>query len=136
MPSPNPRIQVCCEPELHAKVKTLAKGRNRTMSNVVQELVELAFTLDEIKKEYQEACQTYGEVPVQKDMRQRPKARPHSKFTEEDRRRAMDVLEIKVKSDEAAEAEKWEAEKEMDFEIPGPMKKLLMQKLMEKLLAE
>ena len=55
-------------------------------------------------------------------------------YTEEDRKKAMEVLDIKIKSDKAAEQEKWDAE-ELDMDIPPEMKKLLMQKLVEKLMA-
>ena len=33
-------------------------------------------------------------------------------YTEEERRQAMDVLNIKAKTDEQAEKEKWDAEKD------------------------
>ena len=136
MPSPNPRIQVAASPDLYAQIKTLAKGRNVTLSNMVQELCTRALQTDEIRAEYQHCCETYGEVPVQEDKRIRPEARPWVKtYTEEDRKKAMEVLDIKVKSDEQAEKEKWEAEEELGMDIPPEMKKLLMKKLLEKLMA-
>ena len=89
MPSPNPRIQVCASPDLYARVKTLAKGRGITLSNMVQELCKVAFTSPAIRSEYQQACETTGEVPVKEDLRQRPQARPWSvDYTEEDRKKA------------------------------------------------
>lgn len=136
MPSPNPRIQVCAEPAQYAQIKTLAKGRNMTMSAVVQELCALALATDEIREEYEQAAETYGEVPVKKDNRQKPRQRPHYKaYTEEDRKKAMEVLDIKVKSDEQAEKEKWDVEKEMDIDLSPELKKALMAKLVEKLMA-
>ena len=83
MPSPNPRIQVCAEPAQYAQIKTLAKGRNMTMSAVVQELCALALSTDEIREEYEQAANTYGEVPVKKDNRSKPRQRPHYKSYEE-----------------------------------------------------
>ena len=83
MPSPNPRIQVCAEPAQYAQIKTLAKGRNMTMSAVVQELCALALATDEIREEYEQAAKTYGEVPVKKDNRLKPRQRPHYKSYEE-----------------------------------------------------
>ena len=136
MPSPNPRIQVAASPDLYAQIKTLAKARNVTLSNMVQELCLYALKTDEIRAEYQHACETYGEVPIQEDKRIRPESRPWVKnYTEEDRKKAMDVLDIKIKSDEAAEQEKWAAEEEMGFEIPPEMKKKLMENLLKKLMA-
>ena len=84
MPSPNPRIQVAASPDLYAQVKTLAKGRNVTLSNMVQELCLHALKTDEIRAEYQHACDTYGEVPVQEDKRVRPEARPWVKSYEDE----------------------------------------------------
>ena len=136
MPSPNPRIQVAASPDLYAQIKTLAKARNVTLSNMVQELCLHALKTDEIRAEYQHACETYGEVPVQEDKRVRPESRPWvKKYTEEDRRKSMEVLDIKAKTDAQAEKEKWEAEKELNMEIPPEMKKMLMKKLLEKLMA-
>ena len=136
MPSPNPRIQVAASPDLYAQIKTLAKGRNVTLSNMVQELCLAALKTEEIKAEYQHCCETYGEVPVQEDKRIRPESRPWVKtYTEEERRHAMDVLNIKVKTDEQAEKEKWDAEKELGMDIPPEMKEMLMKKLLEKLMA-
>lgn len=83
MPSPNPRIQVAASPDLYAQIKTLAKGRNVTLSNMVQELCLAALKTEEIKAEYQHACDTYGEVPVQEDKRVRPEARPWAVSYEE-----------------------------------------------------
>ena len=82
MPSPNPRIQVAASPDLYAQIKTLAKGRNVTLSNMVQELCLHALQTDEIRAEYQHACDTY-EVPVQEDKRVRPEARPWAVSYEE-----------------------------------------------------
>ena len=79
MPSPNPRIQVAASPDLYAQIKTLAKGRNVTLSNMVQELCLHALKTDVIRAEYQHACDTYGEVPVQEDKRVRPEVDPGSK---------------------------------------------------------
>ena len=136
MPSPNPRIQVAASPDLYAQIKTLAKGRNVTLSNMVQELCLRALKTDEIRAEYQHACETYGEVPVQEDKRVRPESRPWvKKYTEEDRRKAMEVLDIKAKTDAQAEKEKWDAEKELGMDIPPEMKEMLMKKLLEKLMA-
>ena len=135
MPSPNPRIQVCASPDLYARVKTLAKGRGITLSNMVQELCEVALSTEQVREEYEEACKTTGEVPVKEDKRQRPVARPWAvNYTEEDRKKAMKVLGIEMKSDEQAEKEKWEVEKEMDMDLSPEMKKALMNKLVEKLL--
>ena len=83
MPSPNPRIQVAASPDLYAQIKTLAKGRNVTLSNMVQELCLHALKTDVIRAEYQHACDTYGEVPVQEDKRVRPEARPWVKSYED-----------------------------------------------------
>ena len=44
------------------------------------------------------------------------------------------MLDIKVKSDEEAEQEKWDVEKEMDVELTPELKKALMAKLVEKLM--
>ncbi len=77
--SPNPRIQVCADPILYAQIKTLAKARNMTMSNVVQSLCADALQTDEIRAEYKEACETYGEVPAQPDQRKRNPGRAHFK---------------------------------------------------------
>ena len=85
MPSPNPRIQVCTDPALHAAIKTLAKARNQTLSNVVQDLCRDALQTEEIRAEYTEACQLYGEVPVQEDQRKRPQQQPHFKAYESTR---------------------------------------------------
>ena len=114
----------------------MAKGRGITLSNMVQELCEVAFTSPAIRAEYEQACKTTGEVPVKEDLRQRPQARPWSvDYTEEDRKKAMEVLDIKVKSDEAAEQEKWDAEEETGLEIPPELKKKLMENLLKKLMA-
>ena len=45
------------------------------------------------------------------------------------------MLDIKVKSDEVAEQEKWAAEEETGFDIPPEMKKKLMENLLKKLMA-
>ena len=79
MPSPNPRIQVCTDPSLHAQIKTLAKARNKTLSNVVQDLCREALQTEATRAEYKEACELYGEVPVQEDKRKRPQQAPHFK---------------------------------------------------------
>jgi hypothetical protein len=79
MSSPNPRIQVCADPILYSQIKTLAKGRNQTLSTVVQALCNDALQTDEIRAEYQQACDIYGEVPVQPDNRKRSPGRPHFK---------------------------------------------------------
>lgn len=85
MPSPNPRIQVCTDPALHAAIKTLAKARNQTLSNVVQDLCREALQTEAIAAEYKEACDVYGEVPVQEDQRKRPQQQPHFKAYESSR---------------------------------------------------
>ena len=85
MPSPNPRIQVCTDPALHAAIKTLAKARNQTLSNVVQDLCREALQTEATAAEYQEACRVYGEVPVQEDKRKRPQQQPHFKAYESTR---------------------------------------------------
>ena len=83
MPSPNPRIQVCFEPTLYAKIKTLAKGRNQSPSYTVQELVSEILQTEEIAAEYKHSAEKYGEVPVKEDKRKRPRARPWSVSYEE-----------------------------------------------------
>ena len=49
------------------------------MSAVVQELCAVALATDEIREEYEQAAETYGEVPVKKDNRLKPRQRPHYK---------------------------------------------------------
>lgn len=101
MPSPNPRIQVCASPDLYARVKTMAKGRGITLSNMVQELCEVALATEEIRAEYEQHCKVSGEVPVQEDKRTKPVARPWSvDYTEEDRKKAMDTFGIAITPDE------------------------------------
>lgn len=82
MPTPLPRIQVCAEPDLYARVKTLAKGRNLSLSHTVSELLELAFKQPTIKEELAKAAAMYGEVPVMEDKRTKPRQRPHFKAYE------------------------------------------------------
>ena len=142
---------MCCEPRLYAQVKTLAKGRNQTLSSVAQYLMEEALKLPHVWEQLEEAAIKYGAVPVQEDLRTKPKQRPHYKanpedlvaagnelmargYSEEDRAKAMEVLGIKAKTDAQAQQEKWEAEKELNMDIPPEMKEMLMKKLLEKLM--
>ena len=152
MPTANPRIQVCCEPGLYAQAKTLAKGRNQTLSSVAQYLMEEALKLPHVREQLEEAAAKYGAVPVKPDGRTKARQRPHYKanpedllaagneaiasgYSEEERAKAMNVLGIKAKTDAQAQQEKWEAEKELGMDIPPEMKEMLMKKLLEKLMA-
>ncbi len=96
MPSPNPRIQVCATPDLYARVKTMAKGRGITLSNMAQELCEIALATAEVRAEYEHHCKESGEVPVKEDQRKRPQARPWSVDYSEEKHgishRDMDAL--------------------------------------------
>lgn len=95
MPSPNPRIQVCTAPPLYAQLKTIAKGRNCTLSNVVQDLCRLALQTEEMRDEYTNTSNLYGSVPELPDNRERI-ARPHFKASDEQIDRSSVLRTVKV----------------------------------------
>ncbi len=76
MPTPLQRIQVLCEPNLYAAIKTIAKGRNKTLSATAAEMLNELLVTEEYKGEYLEAAEKFGAVPVIPDPRVRAKAQP------------------------------------------------------------
>lgn len=73
MPSPLERIQVLCEPNLYAAIKTIAKGRNQSLSSTAADMLAELLLTPEYKEEYEATCKTYGEVPTKADKRVRPR---------------------------------------------------------------
>lgn len=79
MPSPNPRVQVCMEPELYALITTLAAGRNVTRSWVIQQLLTDALSLPKREKELAETVERIGNFEELPDLREKPDQRHHYK---------------------------------------------------------
>ena len=79
MPSPNPRIQVCLEPDVYALITTLAAGRNVTRSYLVQQLVIGALKDPDIEDELLKTVDRIGLAEELPDLRQKPHQRHHYK---------------------------------------------------------
>ena len=69
MPTPLHRIQVLTRPSLLAQIRTLARGRQRSLSFTCCELLEFALKQAEIKGELEQATKTYGAYATAPDPR-------------------------------------------------------------------
>jgi hypothetical protein len=83
MPSALQRVQVCCQPELFAALKTLARGRNLSNSAMASELMQMALSLPEMRAEYEKTAEKFGEVKPIPDPRTLPRQQPHYKVDPE-----------------------------------------------------
>ncbi len=79
MPSALQRIQVCTPPELYAAIKTMARGRNLSNSAMAAELMQMALSLPEMRAEYAQHAEKFGEVRPIDDPRSTPLRQPHYK---------------------------------------------------------
>ena len=71
---------------MYAAIKTIAKGRNMTLSATAADMLAELVNTPEYQQEYAEAAETYGAVPPEKDTRIRPRGQ---------RRFVMDQIEEK-----------------------------------------
>ena len=83
MPSPLKRIQVLCEPDLHAAIQTIARGRNMTLSATCAQMLGQLLNTPEMRKEYEESATKFGAYEPQQDSRQKRNQQPHFKTYEE-----------------------------------------------------
>jgi hypothetical protein len=73
MSSPLDRIQVLCEPDLYARIRTIAKARNQSLSSTAADLLAEVLNMEAYREEYRQAAETYGAVPAKEDKRIRPR---------------------------------------------------------------
>ena len=79
MPSPLKRIQVLCEPDLHAAIQTIARGRNMTLSATCAQMLGQLLNTPEMRDEYEKLATKFGAYEPQKDTRQKRNQQPHFK---------------------------------------------------------